>query len=243
MRPPSRPPKRESGHAGRARKPLGLAVTAAALALLASGCAGRAGHRPATAAEAAAILSRWDGFRESVLARAPSELFYDATARRSVFAMSGVAAVRVVPGRSLAIVVEGPAGLPIARADWDGARTTVRREGKREQTLEGDAVLSDLGIPLPASSLSLLLFGLPDAASPDRVEIGAPGARLSWRAGSVACEIDPAGRPLRVLARDASRKVEIDFREWVDGVPSRIGISVSTGGTASLALRPDTGAT
>jgi hypothetical protein len=150
--------------------------------------------------------------------------------------------VRAAPGRSLTIVLEGPAGLPIARAEWDGVRTTVRREGKGEQTLEGDAVLSALGIPLPASSLSLLLFGLPDASPPERVEIGAHATWLSWRGGALSCEIDPAGRPVRVLARDADRRVEIDFREWAADVPSRIGISVSTGGKASLSLRPDAGA-
>jgi len=214
----------------------------AALALLASGCAGRAGRRPATAPEAAAILARWDGFRESVLARPPAELYYDATARRSIFSMSGVAAVRAAPGRSLTIVVEGPAGFPIVRAEWDGDRTVVHREGRPPQTLEGDVALSALGIPLPASSLSLLLFGLPDAAPPERVEIGADAAWLSWRGGTLSCEIDPAGRPVRVVARDGSRKVEIDFREWAAEVPSRIGISVSTGGTATLVLRPDAGA-
>ncbi len=156
--------------------------------------------------------------------------------------MSGIAAVRAAPGRSLTIVVEGPAGLPIARAEWDGVRTTVRREGKGEQTLEGDGALSALGIPLPASALSLLIFGLPDAAPPERVEIGAHAAWLSWRGGALSCEIDPAGRPVRVLVRDAARKVEIDFREWTADLPSRIGISVSTGGTASLTLRPEAGA-
>ena len=212
------------------------------MAVFAAGCAGRGGRRPATAQEAAAVVSRWDAFRDAVMSRPAAELFYDAVARRSVFSMSGVAAVRAVPGRSLTIVVEGPAGLPVARASWDGVTTVVQREGKGEKVVEGDGALSALGIPLPASSLSLLLFGLPDPASPERVEIGAGRAWLSWRGGALACEIDPAGRPVRVIARDASRKIEIRYPEWTGGLPSRIGITVSTDGTASLALRPEAGA-
>ncbi|HET9795568.1 MAG TPA: hypothetical protein VFS34_14030, partial [Thermoanaerobaculia bacterium] len=128
-------------------------------------------------------------------------------------------------------------------ATWDGVRTVVQREGKGEKTIEGDAVLAALGIPLNASSLSLLLFGLPDASPPERIEIAANSSWLSWRAGALSCEIDPAGRPFRVLARDGRRKVEVRFTEWAGDVPSRIGISASTGGTASLALRPaDAGA-
>jgi hypothetical protein len=44
-----------------------------------------------------------------------------------------------------------------------------------------------------------------------------------------------------VIARDAARKIEIRFREWSGDLPSHIAISVSTGGAASLVLRPDAG--
>ena len=220
------------------------AALAGTLAALAAGCAARAGRRPATAAETAAIVSRWETFREGVLARPAAELFYDASARRSLFSMSGVAAVRDSPGRSLTVVVEGPAGLPIARASWDGVRTVVEREGRDSggpQRAEGDAALASLGIPLSAPSLSLLLFGLPDASPPETVEVGARTAWLSWRGGALSCEIDSEGRALRVVALDAKRKVEIRFVEWAGDMPSRIRIAVSTGGTAELALRAGEG--
>ncbi|HWC65045.1 MAG TPA: type II secretion system protein M, partial [Thermoanaerobaculia bacterium] len=60
-KPPIASPRAASG-------PL-LLGAAAALALAAGGCAARPTRRPATAAEAAGILARWDGFRRTVLAR------------------------------------------------------------------------------------------------------------------------------------------------------------------------------
>lgn len=242
MRSPDRGGVRGRGaFPGRPRRAADAAL--AALALAAWGCAARAPRRPATAAEAAAIVSRWEGFREAVLARPAAELFYDARARRALFSTSGVAAVRDEPGRSLTVVLEGPAGVPLARASWDGARTVVRRAGspREEREFEGDDPLTPLGIPLSAPSLSLLLFGLPDASPPERVEFSGGTPWLSWRGGALSCELDPSGRARRVVAVDANRKVEVRFSEWSGGIPSRIRIDVSTGGRADLALRADAG--
>lgn len=182
------------------------------------------------------ILSRWNAYREAVLARPPAELYYDARVRRSMWAASGVAAVRDAPGRSFEVVVEGPAGLPVARASWDGVRTTVARDG-RTRTFDGDEALSTVGVPVSARSLSLLLFGLPDAAPPEAVEIGESRPWLSWRGGALTCALDPEGRATRVLARDGERSVEIRFAKWESGMPSRIRIAASPGGSAELALR------
>lgn len=213
----------------------GRILVAGALAALASACAGRA-RRPATAAETEAVLSRWSAYRESVLSRPAAELWYDARVRRSVYGTSGVAAVRDAPGRSFEVVIEGPAGVALARATWDGARTTVVREG-RSRTFDGDAALSEVGVPLSARSLSLLLFGLPDASPPEAVEIGSSGPWLSWRGGALTCALDSSGRAIRVLARDDERSVEVRFADWENGIPSRVRIAGSPGGTAELALR------
>jgi len=213
------------------------------LAVAAAGCATRLSRRPATAAETAAIVARWETFRQAVLARPAAELFYDARARRSIFSTSGVAAVRDDPGRSLTVVLEGPAGLALARASWDGARTVVRRAGdpRDDREFEGDAPLTPLGIPLSAPSLSLLLFGLPDASPPESVELAGATPWLSWRGGALSCELDPSGRARRVMSLDGRRRVEIRFPEWSGGIPSRIRIDAAHGGRADLALRGDAG--
>jgi hypothetical protein len=213
----------------------GGVLVAGALAALASACAGRA-RRPATAAETEAVLSRWNAYRESVLARPAAELWYDVRVRRSVYRVSGVAAVHAAPGRTFEVVVEGPAGVALARASWDGSRTTVMREG-RLRTFDGDEALSEVGVPLSARALSLLLFGLPDASPPQAVEIGAPHAWLSWRGGALTCELDSSGRATRVLARDGERTVEVRFDAWESGIPSRVRVAASPGGTADLTLR------
>lgn len=195
--------------------------------------------RLATPEQAAEILRRWDVYRDAVLARPPMELFYDATAHRSVFSESFVAAVRDQPGRSLSIVLEGPLGLPLARARWEGGETVIERPGKSplEKTVQNGAALSDFGIPLSAQSLSLLLFGLPETARPERVELAGGNARFSWNDGALSCEFDlDGGRARRVFSRDAKRQVEIRYLEWRDGIPSHIRIDVSTGGSAELVL-------
>jgi hypothetical protein len=216
-------------------------VPAAAVLLALAGCAARVPRRPATAAEAAGILARWDSFRDAVLARPAAELFYEARARRSLASESGIAAIRDDPGRTLTVVLE-EGGLPVARASWDGTRTVVRRTGRSEEReIEGDAPLTPIGIPLSARSLSLLLFGLPDASPPESVAIAGESPWLSWNGGALSCELDSAGRPRRVVSAASGRTVEIRFAEWSEGIPSRIRLEASGGGSAELRLRPGAG--
>ena len=231
-------------------KLLRWAIGAAAVAPLLSCATGIPRRRAATAPEAAAIVRRWESCRDAILGRPPLERFYDARARRSVFSGTFVAAVRDDPGRSLSVVVEGPLGVPIARARWDGERTVVERSGIPAKRFSdaappgGDAPLADIGVPLSARTLSLLLVGLPDTARPDVVELTGDAAWLTFGGSGLACEFDAAqGRVRRVVSLARGRRVEVRYGAWDGGVPSRVAIRVSGGGSAELVARPgDSGA-
>jgi hypothetical protein len=169
------------------------------------------------------------------------ELFYDAEVSRSVVTMSGTLAVRDDPGKTLALRVEGPLGLPIARADWDGEETKVVVTGSRrgERTIAGDGDLSrELGVPVTANELSLLLFGLPDRAAPESTELAGERAWFSWKGGALRCDFDlSSNRVGTVVSRGERDSVEVRFLEWNAGLPSKIRIKTSRGGGAKLALR------
>jgi len=183
-------------------------------------------------------MRRWESCRADVLARPPLERFYDARARRSVLSGTFVAAVRDDPGRSLSVVVEGPLGVPVARANWDGERTVVERSGGAAERFSDEAPLADIGVPLSARVLSLLLVGLPDTARPDAIELTGDAAWLTFRGSAIACEFDPAqGRVRRVLSLAHGRRVEIRYGGWEGGVPSRVAIKVSGGGSADLVAK------
>jgi hypothetical protein len=168
------------------------------------------------------------------------EIFYEARIRRSVLSGSFVAAVRCEPGRSLAVVVEGPLGAPVARARWDGRTTVVEREGRPIRDSDGSLTLADLGLPLSARSLSLLLFGLPDTLPPETTELAGDGAWLTWSGGAVACAFSDAGGTVgRVVVRETDRQIDIRYAEWKEGLPSRIAIAVSGGGRAELVVKPE----
>jgi hypothetical protein len=215
------------------------AALAAILWTLVSCATGVPRRKPATAARAAEIGRRWEVFREAVLARPAEELFYEARIRRSVLSGTFVAAVRDDPGRSLAVVVEGPLGAPVARARWDGQTTRIEREGRAARDSGGSSTLAELGLPLSARALSLLLFGLPDTAPPETIELAGDAAWLTWRGGAVACAFaDARGTVERVLFREADRQVDIRYAEWNAGVPTRIAMAVSGGGRAELVVKP-----
>lgn len=209
--------------------------------LFLASCATRPPTRPATAAESGKLLAAWDDYRRAALARGPMELFYDAEVSRSVITMSGTLAVRDDPGKTLALRVEGPLGLPVARADWDGQETKIVVSGshKKERTIAGDADLSrELGFPVTAAELSLLLYGLPDSGSPEKTELAGTRAWLSWKGGALRCDFDPlTGRVGTVVSRGERDSVEVRFLDWSSGLPSRIQIKTSRGGGARLALR------
>lgn len=230
------------------RPPCGLAMTRpvrAGLAVVAilflASCATQPAARPATAQESAKLLETWSEYRRMALSRGPMELFYDAEVSRHVVAISGTLAVRDDPGKTLALRVEGPLGLPLARADWNGEETKVFVSGSRkgEQTITGDADLSrELGVPVTAAELSLLLFGLPDGASPETTELAGQRAWFSWKGGMLRCDFDlSSNRVGTVISRGDRDSVEIRFLDWSAGLPSRIRIKTSRGGGASLALR------
>ena len=216
----------------------GLAVV---VTLFLASCATRPAARPATAEESAKLLAAWGDYRRAALARGPMELFYDAEVSRSIVAMSGTLAVRDDPGKTLALRVAGPLGLPVARADWDGAETKIVLSGShpREKTIAGDADLSrELGFPVTAAELSMLLYGLPDAGAPEKTELAGSRARFSWKGGALRCDFDPSsGRVETIVSRGERDSVEVRFLEWNAGMPSRIRIRTSRGGAARLALR------
>jgi len=223
-----------------------IAGTAAlgAVALLA-GCASRVAPRvPATPAQAAAVLPKWQAFRDGILALPPAERFYDVRASRSMFSQSFVVAVRDDPGRSLLVVVEGPLGVAVARASWDGGRMLVERldSPARERGGAHEETLASFGVPLPAKAVSTLLVGIPEVSPPEGVEMDGRRTWLSWDGGRVACQIEPSmARPVRAVFRQGRRRVEIRFAEWRAGMPSRIAIEISGGGRADLVLRPPEG--
>ncbi len=169
------------------------------------------------------------------------ELFYDAQVSRSVMTMSGTLAVRDDPGKALAQRVEGPLGLPIARADWSGGETKVFVAGSRrgEQTLATGADLSrELGVPVTPLQLSLLLFGLPDGGPPEGARVFGERARLSWQGGALECEFDSSSsRVASIESRGERNSVEVRFLDWSSGLPSRIRIKTSQGTGAELTLR------
>src|SRR5262249_31641160 len=155
-------------------------------------------------------------------------LVYDAEVSRKLLTFSGSLEAINSPGRKLVLRLEGFFGLPVARAEWDGTQTTIRVGGReRERRLDAGGDLSEvLGVPLSAEQISLMLFGLPDRADPEKIEIRGSRAWPSWRGGSVLCEFDTAsGRPTAIYARSDQRKVEIRYLDWTDGIPSRIRIS------------------
>jgi hypothetical protein len=215
------------------------AALAALVTALVSCSTGIPRREPASASRAAEIGRRWADFRAAVLGRPTVELFYEARIRRSVLSGTFVAAVRDEPGRSLAVVVEGPLGVPVARARWDGQTTVIEREGRSVRDSGGSATLAELGLPLSPRSLSLLLFGLPDTGPPETTELAGDGAWLTWRGGALACAFsDARGTVGRVLVRETDRKIDIRYAEWNAGLPSRIAIAVSGGGRAELVARP-----
>ncbi len=209
--------------------------------LLVQSCATRPPARPATAEESGKLLAAWGDYRRAALSRGPMELFYDAEVSRSVVTMSGTLAVRDDPGKTLALRVEGPLGLPVARADWNGQETKIVVSGshKGERTIAGDADLSrELGFPVTAAELSLLLYGLPDSGSPEKTELAGTRAWFSWKGGALRCDFDPSsGRVGTVISRGERDSVEVRFLDWSAGLPSRIQIKTSRGGGALLALR------
>jgi hypothetical protein len=209
--------------------------------LFLASCATRPPARPATSEEAAKLLTAWADYRRAALARGPTELFYDAEVSRSVVTMSGTLAVRDDPGKTLALRVQGPLGLPVARADWNGEETKVVVSGSRkgERTIAGDADLGrELGFPVTAAELSLLLYGLPDSGSPEKTELAGTRAWFSWKGGALRCDFDPStGRVGTVVSRGERDSVEVRFLDWSAGLPSRIQIKTSRGGSARLVLR------
>lgn len=229
-----------SGGGTSRRRPISGPARAAGLAALVAALVSCATGIPRTtaapAARAAEIALRWETFRSSVLARPAAELFYEARLRRNVLSGTFIAAVRDEPGRTLSVVVEGPLGAAVARARWDGKTTVIERAG---HAAAGDPpTLADLGVPISARSLSLLLFGLPDENPPDSVELAGDAAWLSWRGGSLACEFDDAGMTVRrVLSREGGAPLDIRYSNWDGGAPSRITIRISGGGRADLVAR------
>ena len=218
-------------------------LPAAAGLFLFGACATRpASYAPATATQSASVLEKWDRYRADALPREAAELYYGAQVSRRGFSISGTVAVRDDPGRSLTLLVEGPLGLPIARAEWDGQSTRIRRYARGKETDSGGDSLElgeSLGIPLTARSLSYLFFGVPDDAPPESLEVAGASARLLWQGGVVACEFDAAGgRAKRVLVKGAEKSVEVAYLDWSGAVPSRIRVRVSPGGTAELTLQP-----
>ena len=239
--------RRRNGGDGRGggtrRLPISVPLRAAAFAALLStfiSCAtGIPRRHPATADRAAEIGRRWEIFRKGVLDRSAAELFYEARIRRSVLSGTFVAAVRDDPGRSFTVVVEGPLGAPVARARWDGKTTVVEREGRPVRDSGASSTLAELGLPLSARSLSLLLFGLPDTAPPETTELAGDGAWLTWRGGAIACAFaDARGTVERVVIRESDREVDIRYADWNAGIPSRITLAVSGGGRAELVAKP-----
>jgi hypothetical protein len=169
------------------------------------------------------------------------ELFYDAQVSRSVVTMSGTLAARDDPGKALALRVEGPLGLAVARADWNGQETKVLVVSSRkgEQTLAaGEDLSRALGVPVTPQQLSLVLFGLPDGAAPEGTELVGERARFSWQGGALRCEFDSSSnRVASIESRGARNSVEVRFLEWSAGLPSRIRIKTSQGAGAELVLR------
>lgn len=218
-------------------------LPAAAGLFLFGACATRpAAYAPATATESASVLERWDRYRTGALPREAAELYYGAQVSRRGLSISGTLAVRDDPGRSLTLLVEGPLGVPIARAEWDGRSTRIRRYARGKDTeSDGDSMElgESLGIPLSARSLSYLFFGLPEESPPESLEVAGGSARLLWQGGDVACEFDAAGgRARRVFVRGEKKSVEVAYLDWSGALPSRIRVRVSSGGTAELTLRP-----
>jgi hypothetical protein len=220
-----------------------LVPAAAGLFLFGACAARRPAYAPATAPQAASVLETWARYRAGSLPAAPAELFYDAEVSRRGLSISGTVAVRDDPGKSLSLLVEGPLGLPVARAVWDGSTTRVTRysSGGKEKRSAGDSpeLGESLGIPLSARSLSYLFFGLPEEAPPDTLQVAGSDARLVWLGGDMACEFDVrGGRARRVLVRGPRKTVEVAYLDWSGSLPSRIRVRVSSGGTAELTLRP-----
>ena len=219
------------------------APTALAAGLIAvlSACAVRPAFRPASAGESSRLFEAWSAYREAALSRGPMEMFYDAHVSRSLMTMSGTLSVRDDPGKSLALRVDGPLGLPVARADWNGQDTRILVNGSRkgEQTLPAGADLSrELGVPVTPQQLSLLLFGLPEGTAPETAEIFGETARFSWQGGALRCEFDPSARRVATIeSRGEQDSVEVRFLEWTAGLPSRIRIKTSRGTGAELILR------
>jgi hypothetical protein len=220
---------------------LGEAAAAILIFLGLESCATRTTFRPATTEETSRLLDAWGLYRQAALAKGPMELFYDAQVSRSVLSMSGTLAVRDDPGRTLALRVEGPLGLPLARADWNGVETRIFVAGShsKDRTLPaGEDLSRELGVPVTPAQLSLLLYGLPDGAAPETAEFAGSRAWFSWQGGALRCDFDPAaGRVETIVSRGARDSVEVRFLEWSSGFPSRIRIKTSRGGGADLTLR------
>jgi hypothetical protein len=218
-----------------------LAAAAILIVSVFDSCATRPALRPATAEESVRLLEAWELYRQAAVARGPMELFYEAQVSKRFLAVSGSLAVRDDPGRTLALRVEGPLGLPVARADWDGEETKVFVAGSRagERTLSGDEDLSRaLGIPVTAAQLSWLLYGLPDGTAPESAELAGERAWFSWYGGSLRCDFDPSSRRVgTVLCRGARDSIEVRYLDWQSNLPSRIRIKASRGGGADLTLR------
>ena len=227
--------------ARRPSRPLGGVAASILIILGFEACATRPRSRPATLEETSRLLQAWGLYRQGALSHGAMEMFYDAQVSKNVLTMSGTLAVRDDPGKTLALRVVGPLGLPVAQADWNGQETKVSVNGSRrgERTLSGDADLSrELGVPVTPMQLSLLLFGLPESASPESTELAGERAWFLWQGGALRCEFDPsAGRVETILNRGSRDWVEIRFLDWSSGLPSRIRIKTSRGTGAELTLR------
>jgi hypothetical protein len=210
-------------------KPCRLALVLAAL--LSFACASGPTFTPATGDQIRVLSEEWGRYREGVLRRETSELFYDARVLRNGFRTTATLAVRDDPGRSLSLRAEGPLGRPLVRADWDGAAGA--EPSGREAARFGESI----GVPLSAKSLSLLLFGLPAESPPEQLGFWSGGARYSWEEGNLFCDFDlEARKAQRVVAKRGGRKVEINYLAWQGDLPSRIQVKVSLGGTIDLEL-------
>lgn len=223
-------------------KRLTLFVPAAAGLFLFGGCATRrAAYAPASVPEAAAVSEKWARYRADSLPHEPTELLYDADVSRRGLTLSGTLAVRDDPGKSLSVMVAGPMGLPLARADWNGVTTEVVKYGGRggkKISVDPEDLGDAFGIPLSARALSLLFFGLPEETPPESVAVAGENAQLTWEGGNLLCEFDASARHARrIVARGPSRNVEVSYLAWNGALPTRIRVKVSSGGSADLSLR------
>lgn len=208
--------------------------------ILLTACATPGRFVPVPALEAAQLLKKWGAFQRRALAGGKQELFYRAEASRHGLGLSGTLSVLDDPGKLLLLRVEGPLGIPLARADWDGRNTTVETfSGKHRVRKEADNASFGraFGIPLSARSLSLLFLGVPESLPPESLLSNGGETRYLWSGGALSCDFDNArGLPLRVVSRGQGNEVEVRYLDWSGPLPSRIRLDVASGGSAELDL-------